>query len=149
MASIYQPAPDPATGQVTIQQGAVSRLFKPNGDGSYTAAPGDFGKLSQGGGVYELREKTGILTIFHSDGTLDYIQDANNNRIFCDILERAAYKSNPFEWLGSDAHLQRTGPNPPAHRPGRTHSDIHVRSDGRKTIEHCHVRRHDILRLYA
>jgi RHS repeat-associated protein len=74
-------ATDPATKQVVIQQGAIKRSFSPNADGSYEALPGESGTLTQIGGVYRLREKTGAVTVFRQDGSLDYVQDANNNRI--------------------------------------------------------------------
>src|SRR5262249_20240728 len=58
-----------------------NRVFVRNADGSYTAAPSDFGTLTQPGGIYQLREKTGLITVFHSDGSLDYFQDTNSNRL--------------------------------------------------------------------
>jgi RHS repeat-associated protein len=72
---------DTVTKRVTIQQGPLKRIFARNQDGSYTATPGDFGALTQPGGIYQLREKTGLVTVFRTDGWLDYIQDTNNNRL--------------------------------------------------------------------
>ena len=72
---------DSVTKIVTIHHGPVNRTFTPNADGSFTGFPGDFGKLTLGGGIYQLREKTGLVTVFHADGSLDYIQDINNNRL--------------------------------------------------------------------
>jgi RHS repeat-associated protein len=72
---------DSITHWVTIQQGPVSRSFAPNGDGSYTGPPGDFGKLTLAGGVYQLRETTGATTVFNPDGSLNFIQDVSDNRI--------------------------------------------------------------------
>jgi RHS repeat-associated protein len=74
-------AVDTATQNVTIQQGVLNRLFSRNPDGTYNAQPGDSGKLTQSGGIFQLREKTGLLTAFRADGSLDYIQDINNNRL--------------------------------------------------------------------
>src|SRR5262249_13953095 len=72
---------DTLTKQVTIHQGPLNRVFAFNADGSYTATPGDFATLTQAAGIYHLREKTGLTTVFHTDGSLDFIQDTNNNRL--------------------------------------------------------------------
>ncbi|KEF42131.1 MAG: hypothetical protein ER33_07850 [Cyanobium sp. CACIAM 14] len=72
---------DPATTVVTIREGATTRYFAPDGNGGFTGMPGDSGTLSLVGGGYQLRETTGDLTVFRADGSLDYLSDANGNRI--------------------------------------------------------------------
>ena len=44
-------------------------------------APGDYGVLTLVNGAYQLQEKDGTLTVFNTDGTLDYVQDTDGNRI--------------------------------------------------------------------
>ena len=49
------------------------------------------------GGVYQLREQDGLLTVFRTDGTLDYIQDTNGNRItagYTGTLQTSLTQSN-------------------------------------------------------
>src|SRR5262249_23052276 len=41
----------------------------------------DFGTLTLVGSVYQLREQSGMVTVFRPDGTLDYEQDPDGNRI--------------------------------------------------------------------
>jgi RHS repeat-associated protein len=73
-----------ATGVVTIYDAGQNREFTPVGDGTYQAAPGDFGALTQSGNTYQLREKDGTVTAFLPDGQLNYIEDPNGNRIKAD-----------------------------------------------------------------
>jgi RHS repeat-associated protein len=71
-------------GTVIIRQGGGLRLFVTfaNQPGHFQPInPGDTGTLSLVNGAYQLREKNGLLTVFRTDGLLDYIQDTNNNRI--------------------------------------------------------------------
>src|SRR5262249_43770242 len=72
---------DTSTGFVTIREGDIFRYFTRNSDGSYVSSPGDFATLTQVSGAYRLREASGEVTAFRTDGLLDYIQDTNNNRI--------------------------------------------------------------------
>src|SRR5262249_5852751 len=48
---------------------------------SYAGFPGEQGDLTLVNGALQLREPNGFLTAFRADGSLDYIQDTNNNRI--------------------------------------------------------------------
>jgi len=58
------------------------RVFLPNGQGGYTAKQGDTGILIEVAGVsFTLKEKDGLLIVFHSDGKLDFVEDRNRNRI--------------------------------------------------------------------
>ena len=72
---------DTAAGVVTILQGFTPRLFAKTAAGIYQGLPGDFATLTESGGGFELREQSGELTRFRSDGMLDYLQDTNGNRI--------------------------------------------------------------------
>lgn len=66
-----------------------NRLFKSNPDGSYEAAPGDYGVLAlDPNGIFELREKNGQVYRFRPDLRLDCLQDLNGNRIKCAYDER-------------------------------------------------------------
>jgi YD repeat-containing protein len=68
-------------GAVTIRQGDSLRSFGPVTGGFLAINPGDTGALTVVGGAYHLREKDGLLTVFRTDGLVDYIQDTNGNRI--------------------------------------------------------------------
>jgi YD repeat-containing protein len=57
------------------------RFFTRQRDGSFTAAPGDSGKLTFAGGSYRLTEVDQTIWQFRSDKLLDYVQDANANRV--------------------------------------------------------------------
>jgi hypothetical protein len=50
----------------------------------YFPQAGDHGQLTAYyGGVFTLREPSGLLRAFHADGKLDYLEDPNGNRITC------------------------------------------------------------------
>jgi RHS repeat-associated protein len=70
-----------AQGNVTIFDAGAVRIFTLQSDGSYKGNPGDYGRLTLAGGVYQLEEKNGLLFSFRPDGSLDYEQDTNGNRI--------------------------------------------------------------------
>jgi RHS repeat-associated protein len=72
---------DADTGLVTIRQGGSLRLFGLKPDGSYSGIPGDFATLTLEGGAFRLREASGEVVAFRTDGQLDYLQDTNNNRL--------------------------------------------------------------------
>ena len=43
---------------------------------------GDHATLTAlGGGAFSLREASGVLRVFAADGTLNYVEDTNGNRI--------------------------------------------------------------------
>jgi RHS repeat-associated protein len=64
--------------------GASDRLFaKGVTTGTFTALPGDYGTLTQAGGLYRLRETGGTIYQFRPDGMVDYVEDANGNRVTC------------------------------------------------------------------
>ncbi len=72
---------DTTANVVSIQEGPVTRLFSINADGSFTASAGDTGTLTENGGAFRLTELDQTVAQFSTDGTLDYVQDANGNRI--------------------------------------------------------------------
>src|SRR5262249_11093050 len=49
--------------------------------GSYQGVPGDTATLMKQNGAYTLRESDGTVTAFNPDGTLNYTQDTNGNRV--------------------------------------------------------------------
>ena len=63
--------------------GGSRRIFQPDSRNSdYFPQSGDHGILrSLGGGQYSLQELNGLISVFRSDGLLDYMQDLNGNRI--------------------------------------------------------------------
>ena len=71
-----------AQGNVSIDEAGVPRTFGLRADGSFQAAVGDHGTLTSiAAGGYELLEPNGDITAFNADGTLNYVQDSNRNRI--------------------------------------------------------------------
>ena len=70
------------TVTVTMPSGE-QRIFQPDSRGSdYFDQPGDYGILTEGtGGTFTLQETDGQIEAFNANGTLDYIQDTNGNRI--------------------------------------------------------------------
>ena len=69
------------TGIVTIRQGYTHRPFAKDDDGAYHGAARRFRHAHRGGRRFQLREKTGEVIAFRSDGMLDFLQDTNGNRI--------------------------------------------------------------------
>ncbi|HEY1683202.1 MAG TPA: RHS repeat-associated core domain-containing protein [Tepidisphaeraceae bacterium] len=76
-----EPIAADASGDVTITTGGQERVFLIQTNGTYQGANGDPATLTHTGGVYTLREATGELTVFNTDGTLNYFQDTNGNRL--------------------------------------------------------------------
>ena len=72
-------------GTVTITgAGGAQRIFQPDSRtaGAYFSEPGDTGTLTADGhGGYLLTEADGTATDYNANGTLNYIQDTNGNRI--------------------------------------------------------------------
>ncbi len=70
---------------VVTEPGGFQRRFQPDVRGRYFSQPGDFGILTaQGGGAFHLVEPNGLLTRFGADGSLDYVEEPNGNRITAD-----------------------------------------------------------------
>jgi RHS repeat-associated protein len=69
-------------GAVDVYEpGGSIRRFQPNGSGGYTAEPGDYGTLAPLGGGFTLTEQDGTVTAYNANGSLDYVQDTDGNRI--------------------------------------------------------------------
>ncbi len=68
-------------GNVEVAMAGAFRFFRRQADGTFKAGPGDSAMLTQIGGVYQLRERGGMVFVFNLDGTLNYVQDPNGNRI--------------------------------------------------------------------
>lgn len=70
-----------ADGNVTLIQGGTVRLFTQQSDGTFTGTFGDPTSLTRVGGVYHLVDATNNTYVFRTDGSLDYVQDLNGNRV--------------------------------------------------------------------
>jgi RHS repeat-associated protein len=71
-----------SNGDVVLRgPGAVDRFFTLEPNGSYQASPGDMGLLTLTAGAYRLIESDQTVWQFRADGLLDYVADANGNRI--------------------------------------------------------------------
>ena len=74
-----------ADGTVVVNESAVAhRIFLPDSRvaNTYLNTAGDTGVLiRRADGSFELTESTGLVTRFRSDGKLDFVQDANGNRV--------------------------------------------------------------------
>lgn len=97
MALEVAPAGTPQAGTVAIREpGGARRIFQPDsrpGHG-YFAMEGEQGTLTAiGGGAFSLREANGLLRVFHRNGTLNYLEDTNGNRI------TAEYAGGPLSRL--------------------------------------------------
>ena len=68
-------------GNVIIQNGGQSNYFAIQPNGSFLANTGNFSALSLVNGAYHLQQPDGTLIVFNADGTLNYEQDNNGNRI--------------------------------------------------------------------
>lgn len=81
-ASFEMRALKESTGNVSIIEAGEVRQFTLQPDGSFRATLGDAGKLvTLPDGSYQLTEADGTITAFYPNGALDYLQDANHNRI--------------------------------------------------------------------
>ena len=96
-------------GNVTIENSGTQRLFNLREDGSYVGATGDFATLTLDGDVYRLEEQGGTVTVFRPNGSLDFIEDSNGNRI------TAEYSAGQLTGLtatnGDSLTLTRNGNN--------------------------------------
>jgi len=68
-------------GNVTISDDGSLLYFAKNSDGSYADAPGEYGTLTLANGAYQYVQTDGTILAFNPNGTLDYEQDTNGNRI--------------------------------------------------------------------
>jgi RHS repeat-associated protein len=70
-----------AQGNVEVHEGGFGRFFARQPDGSFKGTEGDLATLGLVDGAYRLVETDGTVLAFNADGTLNYEQDANGNRI--------------------------------------------------------------------
>ena len=68
-------------GSVTIADDGSLLFFAKNSDGTYAPAPGEFGSLTLNAGAYQYVQTDGTILAFNTNGTLNYEQDTNGNRI--------------------------------------------------------------------
>ncbi|MBF2020496.1 MAG: VWD domain-containing protein [Hydrococcus sp. C42_A2020_068] len=69
-------------GNVSIEVAGTQRLFILQEDGSYLpAVDEDYGTLILEGEAYRLEEQSGVVTVFRPNGSLNFIEDPNGNRI--------------------------------------------------------------------
>ena len=68
-------------GNVTISDDGSLLYFAINSDGAYTPAPGEYGTLSLINGAYQYVETDGTIIAFNTNGSLNYEQDTNGNRV--------------------------------------------------------------------
>lgn len=67
---------------VSIEYAGTQRLFILQEDGSYlSAVDEDYGTLTSEGEAYRLEEQSGVVTVFRPNGSLNFIEDPNGNRI--------------------------------------------------------------------
>ncbi len=71
-----------STGDASIQMSGSYFFFFLQPDGSYLPSPGEEGAtLTLTNGAYRLVEPNGTIYQFNTNGTLDYVQDSNGNKI--------------------------------------------------------------------
>jgi len=70
-----------ANGDVAIYNDGISLFYSLQADGSYTDEVGDHSIVSLVNGAYQLVTTQGVRYQFNTNGTLNYIEDANGNRI--------------------------------------------------------------------
>ena len=70
-----------AQGNVEIADDGGQRYFVKQPGGGFQGTMGDHATLTFFNGAYQLRETDGTLEAFNTDGTLNYVQDTNGNRI--------------------------------------------------------------------
>ena len=88
-------------GAILIRKSDQPRLFVPNGNGTFSPAPGDTGVLTQNSGAYRITEADGAITQFLTNGRLNYVEDEQGNRTVASYdnngrLSRLAHSSGSF-----------------------------------------------------
>ncbi len=72
---------DPTTGDVTIQLGGGIRQYTKLPGGTYQSGPGDTSTLTLSAGAYQIRELDGTLSQFNANGTLDFIEAPDGEKL--------------------------------------------------------------------
>ena len=118
-----------SNGNVTISDDGSLLYFAKKSDGSYLDAPGEYGTLTLVSGAYQYVQTDGTIIAFNTNGTLNYEQDTNGNRITAGYnSQRRADEPDRLERLGDHDSLQRA----------RASS---ARSPTRRPVDHLHLRR--------
>jgi RHS repeat-associated protein len=68
-------------GNATLDEDGVLLYFTRQPNGTYVDAPGNDYVLTKAGGAYQLLGVDGTVIAFNPDGTLHFLEDANQNRI--------------------------------------------------------------------
>ncbi|MCC6511703.1 MAG: hypothetical protein IT423_21565, partial [Pirellulaceae bacterium] len=66
---------------VVTDSNGTQRRFQPDVRGGIFAEPGDYAVLKQDDAGYLLREKSGELTHYRTDGRFDYVEDTHGERV--------------------------------------------------------------------
>ena len=126
-------SPSSQTGRWSSRfRAAPSALFQPDSRnaGYYFDQPGDHGTLTPiGGGAFTLTEQDGQVTAFNADGTLNYVQDTNGNRITAGYTSGLLTSLTRFVGPVADDRLQRRRPDRQRDRLRRPPDDLHLRRD--------------------
>ena len=77
--------------------------------------------------TFTLQETDGQIEPFNADGTLDYIQDTNGNRITAGLHQRPAHQPHRHLRRVADDRLQRGRPDRVGHQLRRPHGPLHLR----------------------
>ena len=70
-----------SSGNVTINSGGTLSYFPIQANGTYLDTDGEYGTLTQSGGIYTFTDTSGTQYVFLPNGLLNYEQDTNGNRI--------------------------------------------------------------------
>ena len=66
---------------MTIDSGGSFGYFVKQPNGTYLDTDGEYGTLTQSGGIYTFTATSGTQFVFLANGLLNYEQDTNGNRI--------------------------------------------------------------------
>ena len=121
---------DTVTGNVIIQDGAATRIFIPQKDGTCSGTGADHAVLTDKNGIPTLTELDGSVTTFLSDGRLNFVEDRDGNRITAiyasPFLTLLAHSDGDVMQLAYDANGRITSVTDPV---GRTVSYSYDGSD--------------------
>jgi RHS repeat-associated protein len=70
-----------SNGLTIVREGSELHFFGQDSNGKYIGFPGETGTLTSVNGALQLRQTDGSLIVFRPDGLLDYVEDANHNRV--------------------------------------------------------------------
>jgi RHS repeat-associated protein len=70
-----------AAGNVTFSSAGAFAFFVKQANGNYLDTSGEYGSLTSNGGVFTFTDTAGTQYVFLANGSLNYVQDTNGNRI--------------------------------------------------------------------